>query len=115
MKILIAGSRSITDFDLTEYIPAEATLIITGGARGVDTLAEEYADKHNISKLIVRPNYKKYGKAAPLLRNEQMVDIADLIIVIWDCKSRGTKHSIKYAEKKGKPTKVVIVDKISEV
>ena len=113
MKIMIAGSRSITDFDLTEYIPEKTTLIITGGAKGVDTLAEEYADKHKISKLILRPDYKKYGKAAPLLRNEQMVDLADLVIIIWDGKSKGTKHTLKYAEKKGTPTKTIIIDKIN--
>ena len=57
MKLLIAGSRSISDFDLTEYIPDDTELIISGGAKGVDTIAEKYADKHKISKLILYPNY----------------------------------------------------------
>lgn len=55
MKLLIAGSRSITNFDISPYIPPDTDLIISGGAGGVDTLAESYADKHRISKLILRP------------------------------------------------------------
>ena len=110
MKVLIAGSRNITDYDLSVCVPNETTLIISGGAKGVDTLAEEYADKHKISKLILRPDYKKYGKAAPLLRNEQMVDIADYIIVIWNGQSKGTKHTLDYAKKKSKTVKIVMLN-----
>lgn len=111
MKIMIAGSRSITDFDLTEYIPEDTTLIISGGAKGIDTLAEEYADKHKISKLIMRPDYKKYGKAAPLLRNKKMVELSDIIIVIWDGKSKGTKFTIDYAKAQGKEVNIIIDEK----
>ena len=53
MKVLIAGSRTIDIFDLSPYIPKETTLIISGGAPGIDTLAEKYADEHKISKLIL--------------------------------------------------------------
>lgn len=102
MKVLIAGSRSIKNFDLSKYIPENTTLIISGGAEGVDTIAENYADSHSISKLIVRPDYKKYGRCAPIKRNEFMVDIANMIIVIWDGKSKGSLYTINYAEKKNK-------------
>lgn len=108
MKLLIAGSRSIKDFDLSAYIPKETELIISGGADGVDSLAEDYADKHRISKLILRPQYKLYGKAAPLKRNEVMVDISDQILIIWDGSSRGTQYTQKYAEEKGKDVKLII-------
>ena len=84
MKLLIAGSRDIDDFELDEYIPGEVDLIITGGARGVDSLAESYADKHKISKLILRPDYKRYGKAAPIIRNKTMIEIADMVIIVWN-------------------------------
>ena len=109
MKTLIVGSRSISDFDFDEHIPNETELIISGGAGGVDTLAENYADKHKISKLILRPQYNVYGKSAPLKRNEKMVDIADFVLVIWDGVSRGTKHTIKYAEKTNKSITVIRV------
>lgn len=99
MKMMIAGSRSIHDFDLSVHIPNDTELIITGGAQGVDTLAEQYADKHKISKLIIRPRYEVYGKAAPILRNQKMVEIADVVLVIWDGQSKGTKSTIQYAQK----------------
>ena len=96
---MIAGSRSIQNFDLSAYIPENTDLIITGGAQGVDALAEQYADKHRISKLIIRPQYDVYGKAAPILRNKKMVEIADVVLVIWDGQSVGTKSTIQYAQK----------------
>ena len=68
MKLLIVGSRSITDFDLSPYITADVDVIISGGAGGIDALAEHYADSHRLSKYILRPRYDLYGKAAPLRR-----------------------------------------------
>ena len=110
MKLMIAGSRTITDFNLENYISNDVELIISGGAKGIDTLAEKYADKHNLSKLVLRPKYNLYGKGAPLKRNEEMIDIADSILVIWDKKSTGTKYTIDYAKKKSKPINVIIVN-----
>ena len=107
MKLLIAGSRSITEFDLAPFIPADAELIISGGAAGVDTIAEAYADAHRLSKLILRPRYDKYGRAAPIRRNEAMVELADAVLVIWDGVSKGTQATIRFAQKAGKPVTVV--------
>lgn len=103
MKLLIVGSRSIADFDLSPYIPKDVDTIISGGACGIDRLAEQYADLHHISKYIMRPRYDLYGRAAPLKRNEQMVDLADAVLIIWDGCSRGTQHTLKYTKKKNKP------------
>ena len=109
MKLLIAGSRSIQAFDLTTYIPPQTELIISGGARGIDTLAEQYADAHRLSKLILRPQYHLYGRAAPLKRNERMVELADAVLVIWDGSSRGSERTIAYAQEQGKEVTVVTV------
>ena len=109
MKLLIAGSRSITSFDLSPYVPADVELIITGGAKGVDTLAEAYAKERGIPTLTVKPCYEKYGRAAPILRDEEMVDLADSVLVIWDGVSRGSRHTADYARKKGKPLTVAEV------
>lgn len=109
MKILIAGSRNIEAFDLSPYIPKETTLIISGGAKGIDKIAEEYADKHKISKLILLPQYNLYGKSAPIKRNEMMVDIADTVIVVWNGKSRGTKSTLQYSKKKNKNVILITV------
>lgn len=107
MKLLIVGSRSIKDYDLSAHVPSDVELIISGGAEGVDALAEQYADTHRISKMIVRPQYHLYGKAAPILRNQKMVEAADVVLVIWDGQSKGTKSTIQYAKKLQK--KLIVV------
>lgn len=106
-RLMIAGSRSITEFDISQYIPEKVNLIITGGANGVDKLAEQYADKNRISKVILYPDYSYYGKRAPLERNKSMVDISDEVLAVWDGQSHGTKQTIDYAKKKGKKITVV--------
>ena len=107
MKLLVCGSRSIKDFDLSAYIPDECDMIITGGAKGIDTLAEKYADTHGIPKTVVLPDYEKYGKAAPILRNEQMVDMADRVLAVWDEVSSGTKYAVDYAAKQNVPVTLI--------
>lgn len=109
MKLLIVGSRSITEFDLSPYIPDDVDTIISGGAIGVDSVAEQYADRHRLSKYIVRPRYDLYGRAAPLKRNEQIINMADYVLVIWDGRSQGTKYIIDYSKKIGKPFTLVRV------
>ena len=109
MKIAIAGSRTIDNIDISLYIPKNATLIISGGAKGIDTLAEEYADKQRISKLILRPRYDLYRKNAPLKRNNEIVDMCDKIIVFWDGKSKGTKHTIDYAKRINKEIEIIMI------
>lgn len=109
MKLLISGSRNITDIDLTPYISNDVDVIICGGAKGIDTLAEEYADKHRLSKIILRPKYSLYRKAAPLKRNDEMIKIADRILVFWDGKSKGTKHTIDAATKQKKNIRVILI------
>jgi predicted Rossmann fold nucleotide-binding protein DprA/Smf involved in DNA uptake len=110
MKLLIVGSRSITSFDLSPYVSPEVDTIISGGANGIDSLPEKYADKHRLSKYIIRPEYGLYGRGAPLKRNETMVDLSDEVLVIWDGESRGTKYTIDYCRKRGKPVKIVTPD-----
>ena len=107
MTLLIVGSRSITDFDLSPYVSGEVDTIISGGAGGVDSLAEEYADRHRLSKYIMRPRYDLYGRGAPLKRNEKMVELADAVLIIWDGHSKGTEYTLKYAQKKNKQVLLV--------
>ena len=107
MKLLIVGSRSIKDFDLSPYISSDVDTVISGGACGIDSIAEQYADAHRLSKYILRPRYELYGRGAPLKRNEQMVDIADAVLIIWDGRSKGTQYTLKYAEKKNKTVTLV--------
>ena len=114
MKLLVVGSRGIKEYDLEKHIPKETTLIITGGADGVDTLAEKYADRKGISKLVLRPQYSLFKRNAPLKRNEKMVELCDMALVIWDGTSRGTKHTIEYINKTGKSVNIIICEEKSE-
>lgn len=110
MKVIIAGSRGITDFNL--FIKAVNKAhdiegisifeIISGGAKGVDSLAERLAYEANIPIDVIKPNWHKYGKKAGILRNIDMVKSgANALIALWDGKSNGTKHMIDIAKKKG--------------
>ncbi|MBO4501117.1 MAG: DUF2493 domain-containing protein [Clostridia bacterium] len=110
MKVAVIGSRSIKS-DIGKYIPAGVTEIITGGAEGVDRFAERYADAHGISKHIIRPDYDRHGKAAPLVRNKRIVNLADMVIAFWDGSSAGTAFTIKYARKMKKPLKIMKLSK----
>lgn len=109
MKLAIIGSRSIGDIDLSSYISQEVTEIVSGGATGVDTLAGVYADKHRLSKRIIRPNYQRYAKAAPIVRNEEIITYADAVLVFWDGVSKGTKSSLAYIQKHNVPHQVVML------
>ena len=112
MKLLVVGSRSIINFDLSPFISADVDTIISGGANGIDNLAEKYADLHRLSKYIIRPRYDLYGRAAPLKRNEEMLRLADAVLVIWYGASKGTQHTIKYAKKMNKPISLIDFSKI---
>ncbi|MBP3580452.1 MAG: hypothetical protein J6K12_04315 [Clostridia bacterium] len=109
MKLLIAGSRSIVDFDLSPYISDDVDTILSGGAKGIDTIAEKYADKHGLNKIIITPQYKLYGKFAPLKRNEELINLADSVLIIWDGISKGTKYTYDLAIKLCKNTNIILL------
>ena len=107
MKIAVVGSRDITDVDISKYVSKEDE-IVSGGARGVDSCAAEYAKSNNLKLTEFLPQYKLYGRAAPIIRNKEIVDYADKVVVFWNGSSRGALSVIKYAEKVGKPCEVVL-------
>jgi hypothetical protein len=111
MKVLIVGSRSIETFDLSGYVPTETELIISGGGGGVNAIAEDYADRHRLSKLVLRPDYDHFGSVAPLQRNDAMVALADHVIVVWDGVSKGTKDIIDRSKERNKPLTVIVPEK----
>jgi len=110
LKVIIAGCRNFTDYELLkEYadkilqnvVQRESIEIVSGGAKGADELGELYAKERGFVLTRFPAEWDKYGRAAGPKRNELMGDYADALIAFWDGKSRGTKHMIEYARKKG--------------
>lgn len=108
MKTIIAGSRDITDprhvWDAVREAQTEGlevTEVVTGGARGVDTIAHNGATKGGIDTTVMHANWEGHGKAAGPIRNRRMAEYADALIAVWDGKSRGTKNMIDEARKRG--------------
>ena len=108
MRIAVIGSRSITKIDLKPHIKS-CDEIVSGGARGVDSCAAEYARENNIKLTEFLPEYSRYSKTAPIIQNKQIVDYADEVLIFWDGKSKGTLSVIKYAEKSQTPCKIIIL------
>ena len=108
MKLAIVGSRKLTNIDLAKYVSGEISEIVSGGAVGVDFCASEYANNNGLKLTEFLPQYERYGRAAPIIRNKQIADYADKIIVFWDGKSKGALSVIKYSQKIGKPLEVIL-------
>ena len=109
MKMAILGSRNLTNIALEKYVLDDVDEIVSGGAVGVDSCAAEYAKFRKIKLTEFIPEYERYGRAAPIVRNKKIVDYADKILVFWDGSSKGTLSVIKYADKIGKPIKIITV------
>lgn len=88
MKVAIVGSRGLKVPNLGNYLPENVTEIVSGGAKGVDTCAKEYALSRGIKLTEYLPEYEKYGKVAPLKRNITIIESADLVLAFWDGISR---------------------------
>jgi predicted Rossmann fold nucleotide-binding protein DprA/Smf involved in DNA uptake len=108
MRIAIIGSRNINEVNIGCYI-GQCDEIVSGGAKGVDTCAAAYAKEHGIRLVEFTPQYQQYGRAAPIIRNRQIVDYADRVLAFWDGISKGTLWVIRYAQKIGKPCQVILV------
>lgn len=108
MKLAIIGSRNCPPIDILSQLKYIPDTIISGGAKGADTYAREFAKKYNLKLIEFLPEYDKYPpKVAPLVRNKLIVENCDCILAFWDGKSRGTKYTLDYARQLGKPIKVV--------
>lgn len=114
MKVIIAGSRSIQDFEAVvaaiDGAGFDIDIVVSGGAEGVDTLGERWAYENGVPVMpfdITEEMVKQYGKwEAPKVRNEQMAQFSDGLIAVWDQQSGGTKHMIQTADEYGLNTHV---------
>jgi predicted Rossmann fold nucleotide-binding protein DprA/Smf involved in DNA uptake len=109
-KVAVIGSRGFSDYELLSESLSKLNpkLIVSGGAKGADTLAEKYANEHGLDMVVYKPDYKKFGRGAPLKRNHTIVDNAEVLVAFWDGKSRGTKYTIDLANKKESYPVVII-------
>ena len=112
MKVAIIGSRTayhLQSEEVIKNIPTECCEIVSGGSGAVDLLAETIANRKHIKFKCFLPNYCKYGKNAPLVRNIQIIEYSDLILAFWDKTSHGTKFVIKESLKRNVPVKTIYV------
>lgn len=105
MKTIIAGSRLITSFAIVaEAIEASGfhiTEVVSGGAPGVDALAEKWAEQNGIPVKQFPADWDRYGRKAGPIRNQAMAEYGEALIAVWDGKSRGTRDMIRRARKHG--------------
>ncbi len=110
MKLAIIGSRglsvNITDF-IFYFEIFKITEIISGGAKGIDTCAANFARENSIKLTEIKPDYKKFGRSAPIIRNKKIVEMADKVFAFWDGKSKGASFVINYAQKQNKPLEII--------
>ena len=115
MRIAIIGSRDICGNEercyekICESVPRNCTEIVSGGAGGIDALAEKYARENALLFKRFEPEYYKYGKSAPLMRNAQIIEYANFVLAFWDGKSRGTAQAIKICCETDKPVEIFFV------
>lgn len=104
MKTAIIGSRQITDYKLLIEATKglSITAIISGGAAGVDRMAERYAAENNLPLIVLPADWEKYGKQAGMIRNAEIVKEAGQVIALWDGQSKGTAATFAMAKKAGK-------------
>jgi hypothetical protein len=101
MKVIIAGSRTITGYEyvkgLIEQCDIDITEVVSGGAKGVDKLGERWARENNKELSVFPADWERYKKAAGAIRNRQMAEYAEALIAVWDGDSKGTKNMIDVA------------------
>lgn len=107
MKVIIAGTREFTDYDLIketiENSGYDVTEVICGGARGTDYFGEIWALENKIPISYFLADWKHHGKSAGPKRNQLMGKYADAAIIFWDGQSKGTKNMIDIMKKADKP------------
>jgi len=104
-KLAIVGSRNIDDkkfvnrlLNAYRFLFNTPELVISGGARGIDTFAEQWANDNSIETKIFLPDWDKFGKSAGILRNKDIISECNICLAIWDGQSRGTLNDIQLCE-----------------
>jgi len=114
MRVLVCGSRHFNDKELMEDVLKQWNIscVVEGEARGADTLAREYAERHGLDVLPFPALWDKHGRAAGPIRNHQMLTEGrpDLVVAFLAPNSRGTKHMIEIAQKAGVEVRIIDIE-----
>lgn len=116
---LVVGSRTFNDYELMKkkldklLQNQKKVVIVSGGARGADTLAVQYAKERGYSVKVFPAQWEKYGKRAGYVRNEQMHEYISKVerrgvVAFWDGQSHGTEHNFSMCRKYGNPLRKII-------
>lgn len=112
MRVIIAGSRGITDYTALQYAIAQTdfsiSIVVCGAARGVDTLGAKWASEKSLPCMMYRADWGRFRRAAGQYRNWEMAKHADGLLALWDGESRGTLHMIDCMRRLGKTYEVYI-------
>lgn len=117
MRVIIAGSRGVDSLAHVSAAMVGAamvgitpTCVVSGGARGVDRLGEQWAKANGLPVVVMHAEWEKHGRRAGFVRNQAMADFADALVAVWDGRSPGTRHMIDAAKRKqGMPVHVFTV------
>ena len=119
-RIAIVGSRDFKTLDLIpqwlefareKYEKEHGGLVVvSGGARGVDKTAENWAITNKVNRDIFMPEWNQQGKKAGAIRNKKIVENADVILAFWNEESPGTEITLNYAKKMNKPCIIIMED-----
>lgn len=115
-KLGVVGSREYK-YDIKHFLYSffqkyGVATLVSGGARGVDTDAEEYAIAQGIPTIIHKPEWDKYGKSAAYHRNSLIVQDSDVVMAFWDGKSRGTFMTLSICQEQNKPVILIVNNEI---
>jgi len=112
-QVIIAGGRDFANYPLLRrkcdvfFQHKRPSAILSGEAKGADSLGALYAGQNGIPVLKYPADWKKYGRRAGMIRNQQMLADADALVAFWDGISRGTCNMIAIAREAGIPVRVV--------
>ena len=115
MKLIIAGTRTLNfGAGNIETIIKQKGIsgikeIVSGGATGVDSNGQDYAAWNELRCKVFKPDWETYGRAAGPIRNRQMAEYADALLLIWDGKSHGSRSMKMEMQTLGKPIYEVVL------
>ena len=108
--VAVVGGRDFTDYNrlkkILDSVKGKISSLISGGAKGADQLVEKYAEDNQFNIKVFKADWDSLGKKAGPVRNQQIVDKADVVIAFWNGNSRGTKSTIEITKKSNKLLKI---------